>query len=385
MPAPANPHIQADRLRRHQRALADFGLEAFRATGLDGLLHRAACLVSEALDVELVKILEHVPERGELLIRAGVNWKPGVVGNMALGAGSGSPGGYALVHEEAVISPDVATETRFSIPPVLNEHGVRSMANVVIAGEGRAFGVLEVDAREERTFDDDDVAFLRNYANLLAAAVDRLRTHAELAEALEHRQVLMLELQHRVKNILALVQSLAGQSAAGGRTIEEFKRIFLERVRALAESHSLLFGHHGDGADLQTLVERTVLPYRTGTPQAVTIDGAPTPVTAKQGLTLGLILHELSTNAAKYGALSTANGHVGISWTREGAQEGGSILLKWEERGGPSVAPPERQGFGTRMIERSASYDLNGQAELTYGERGFSCEISFPAAPERHA
>ncbi len=119
-----------------------------------------------------------------------------------------------------MISRDIATETRFEIPALLVEHGVRSMANVIIAGDREPFRVLEVDAREHRDFDDDDVAFLRNYANLLAAAIDRLRSHDALAKAAAERKVLVYELQHRVKNILALVQSLAAQTTAEGRTAE---------------------------------------------------------------------------------------------------------------------------------------------------------------------
>lgn len=375
-----NPDVQAEQLRRHQKALADFGLEAFRSEDLDALLGQAASRVSEALGVELVKIMELLPHRDELLIRAGVNWKPGVVHHVTLSAGADSPAGYALLHDEAVISPDVSRETRFPIPPVLVDHGVHSMVNVIIAGDEQPFGVLEVDARQARHFDEDDIAFLRNYANLLAAAVVRLKTHERLSEALEHRNFLMLELQHRVKNILAVVQALAADPSPHGRTVESFKAVFLERLRALAEAHGLLFGGDDAGAPLRELVETAVRPYRTGAPGVVVIDGETVPIGPKQGLALGLVLHELCTNAARHGALSRPGGHVHVTWRRESAPA--AIRLEWEERGGPAVRPPERQGFGTRVIDRLTSHDLDGKATFDYRPEGLVCEIVFPPSPE---
>lgn len=377
----SNTDVQAEQLRRHQKALADFGLEAFRSEDLDALLGQAAHRVSEALGVELVKIMELLPHRHELLIRAGVNWRPGVVHRVTLSAGADSPAGYALLHNEAVISPDVSTETRFPIPPVLAEHGVHSMVNVIIAGDEQPFGVLEVDARQARHFDEDDIAFLRNYANLLAAAVARLRTHARLSEALEHRHFLMLELQHRVKNILAVVQALAADPSVEGRTIEAFRGVFLERLRALAEAHGLLFGGENAGATLRELVEKSVRPFRTGSPEVFVIEGDETSIGPKQGLTLGLILHELCTNAARHGALSRSAGHVHITWRQQCAPTA-EIRLEWEERGGPAVRSPDRQGFGTRVIERLASHDLGGKATLDYRSAGLVCEIVFPPSLE---
>lgn len=183
-----------EKLRSQRAALADFGLFAFQCDDIDSLLHRAAELVSEALDVPLVKVLEHLPDRGEMLIRSGVNWEPGVVGHETFGDNENSPGGYALRADKPVVSPDLSVEDRFETPDVLLRHGVKSMVNVIIAGEQAPFGVLEVDAQELREFGEDDVAFLRTYANLLAAAIERVRTHDALQRSAREQGILAREL-----------------------------------------------------------------------------------------------------------------------------------------------------------------------------------------------
>jgi GAF domain-containing protein len=116
---------------------------AFRCRDLETLLTRAAELISEALQIELVKVLEHRPGHGDFLIRAGVNWAPGVVGRVTFADHEKSPAGYALLTGEPVVSRDVDAETRFEIPDILVRHGVKSMINVIIAGEEAPFGVLE--------------------------------------------------------------------------------------------------------------------------------------------------------------------------------------------------------------------------------------------------
>ena len=372
------------RLRVQRATLADFGLDALRMKDLDALLGEATARISEALDCELVKILEWRPKSDDFLLRAGVNWKPGVVGQATLGADSKSPAGYALERDEPVISPDISAEKRFEIPQLLIEHGVRSMVNVIIAGEHQPFGVLEVDSIDARSFDSDDIAFLRNYANLLAAAVERVRAHRALETTAEERRVLVRELQHRVKNILTLVQSFAMLTSADARTAEEFRDALVGRLHALAQAHSLYSEAQGQDVELSGLVERVTGPYATERPEAVTIDGERgVTLDAKQGLTLGLMLHELATNAAKYGALSASGGQVRVSWSVERREDIPHLRLEWRESGGPTVEPSGRKGFGTLMIERAAAHELDGRSEIAYPSKGLRCEIAFPLTATR--
>lgn len=171
-------------LLRQQDVLGKFGELALRSDDLDEILTEACYLVGEALGTDLAKVMELQPDGVTLLVRAGVGWKPGVVGVVTVRAEKGSSEGYVLQTGKPVASDDIALETRFQYADFLKDNGVRALVNVAIGGRGdRPFGVLQVDSRMPRAFGDKETGFLRGYANLLAAAVDRLRGAAELQDA----------------------------------------------------------------------------------------------------------------------------------------------------------------------------------------------------------
>lgn len=371
----------ADRLRNQQKALADFGLFAFRSTDLDEILHRATELVAEGLDVRMAKVLELLPGGDELLVRAGVNWKPGVVGNATLGAGADSPAGYALRRDEPVISHDVSKETRFKIPQMMIEHGIRSMVNVVIAGEDAPFGVLEVDAPQKRSFDEDDVAFLQTYANMLAAAVDRNRAHKSLESGVREQKMLVRELQHRVKNILGLVQSLANQTSAVDEGARTFRETFVGRLQALARAENLSFEDHAQEMDMAQLVDRSVEPFRRAR-DAFEVGGPSLRLPARCGRIMGLVVHELGTNATKHGALTAPGGQVRIAWRVDEAGNERRVDFSWTETGGPEVRRTGREGFGTRLLTALVSYEMDGEAALDHAQEGLRYRLQF-AVPSR--
>jgi diguanylate cyclase (GGDEF)-like protein/PAS domain S-box-containing protein len=184
MKAPLNPQKTgnlAESLRR-QKVLTRFGEFALRSDSVDEILTEACRLVGEALGTDLAKVVE-VQEDGEtLLVRAGVGWKPGVVGHATIRAEDDTSEGHALKTHKAMISPDIAMETRFKYPAFLTDNGVKAVANVIISGsKGRPpFGILQIDSRTPRQFDEDDLDFLHSYASHLAAAVDRLRVIGEI-------------------------------------------------------------------------------------------------------------------------------------------------------------------------------------------------------------
>jgi len=189
----ADENDQLARLRQ-QTILARFGELALRSNDLDEILTEACHLVGEGLGTDLAKVVELQQDGETLCIRAGIGWKPGVVGRVTLRASEDTSEGHAIKTGEPMISPDIDAETRFSYPPFLTENGVRAIANVVIIGGlGRPpFGVLQIDSREPRRFTDSDTTFLRSYANLIAAAVDRLRVIEEWRDE-EQRLRLALE------------------------------------------------------------------------------------------------------------------------------------------------------------------------------------------------
>jgi two-component system, chemotaxis family, CheB/CheR fusion protein len=191
------------------------------------------------------------------------------------------------------------------------------------------------------------------------------------------RELLARELSHRVKNTLAVVQALAMQTDRSG-SVNEYRDKFVGRLSALARAHSLLLDAQWRGADLKELVERALEPYGIDHPDNIEVSGGPVPLTANQGLGLSLILHELGTNAAKYGALSHPEGRVHVSWQLEDGKHGRRVRLRWEEQGGPEVEAPKEQGFGTRLIERACAHELDGKVELNYAPEGLRCELVFP-------
>jgi len=191
---PDEPEVGRDRSLRHQDVLAKFGELALKSDDLDQILKEACRLVGEGLGTDLAKVMELHEEGMTLHVRAGVGWKPGVVGHVTLDAVGNTSEGYALKTGEPMISPDIETETRFHYPAFLIENGVRAVANVaIIGGRGRPpFGILQVDSRTPRQFTGQDIGFLRSYANLIAAAVDRLRVLAQVRNE-EKRLRLALE------------------------------------------------------------------------------------------------------------------------------------------------------------------------------------------------
>ncbi len=201
---------------------------------------------------------------------------------------------------------------------------------------------------------------------------------SERKEAEEQRELLTHELSHRVKNTLAIVQSLARQSGTHQRSIEEYRDQFIGRLHALSRAHGQLLETRWRSADLGRLVNETLAAYEALDAHRLLVQGEAVTLTPKQALGLALILHELATNASKYGSLSHDGGNLSVTWRVEHDQAAPGVVLEWRERGGPKIAPPTREGFGTVLVQRAASYELKGAAELDYSAEGLICTIRFP-------
>jgi two-component sensor histidine kinase len=196
----------------------------------------------------------------------------------------------------------------------------------------------------------------------------------------DEKELLAHELSHRVRNILAVVQALATQTDGEKRSVEEFRQAFIGRLQALSRAHGLLLNTRWQSAELATLIEQIVGPYRSDHSEAIRVEGEPVTLTPPQGLGLSLVLHELSTNAAKYGALANHEGSVHLSWRIEDSDHGRRVHLLWQELGGPTVESPGRKGFGTRLIEQACTHELDGEVELDYRPQGLRCQMVFPLA-----
>ena len=192
----------------------------------------------------------------------------------------------------------------------------------------------------------------------------------------EQRRLLIHELNHRVKNTLATVQSIALQTLRGATSMPEARDALTERLIALARAHDVLTSESWEGAELHDIVAGAIGPHAGR--DRFRVHGPPVRLSPSLSLSLALALHELATNAAKYGALSTDAGSVEITWQLAHAGGAPRLRLRWVERGGPPVSPPLRQGFGSRLIQRSLSTETGGSATIDYAPEGVVCTMEAP-------
>ncbi len=179
---------------RQQEILAELGVSALQGASFNQLLDATVRLTAEGMQAEFGKVLEHIPAEKRFLVRAGVGWEPAIVGVVSIGDDLASPAGFALRTGQPVISNHLENEERFRTPELLVQYGIHRAMNVILQGEGKPFGVLEVDSRSEHEFSTHDLAFLQGVANLLGMAIERERHERSLKSALERHQVLLKEI-----------------------------------------------------------------------------------------------------------------------------------------------------------------------------------------------
>ena len=491
-----------DELLRRQRALAEFGEFVLRCDDLEPVLIQACRLIADALQTEFAKIIEIERDSDSGLIRAGVGWTEGIVGQQRILLNERSSESYAIRQSVPVITQDIGEEQRFDFPPFMTAHDIVAIVNVpIFLPGGQPYGLLQVDSCERREFGDEDIQFLRTYASVLGPVIDRLRNVGELRHAAERFQlivenardyaifitdpnriitdwlpgaaavfgwredeivgqpaavtflpddqasgvperefehardhdtapdvrwhirkdgspvfidgqtvtlrypdrrvrgfmkigqdvtkrrrdeerqsVLLAELQHRVRNVLAMVRSIINRGAAAA-TVAEFRAELDGRIAALARTQALLTRGTDGGVDLAALVHDELLVHSPD-PARMNVAGPPVTLAAKAAEILTLAVHELATNAMKHGALSQPAGHVDISWDIVRRDDNKWLELTWRESGVavPAGAVP-RKGFGTELVTRRVPYELGGRGHIKFEPDGLCCEIAFPLRP----
>ena len=200
-----------------------------------------------------------------------------------------------------------------------------------------------------------------------------------LVQAEAHQRLLIDELNHRVKNMLTVVISLATATLRRSESLPEFSDMFMGRVHALSAAYTLLSREGWEKVALHEMMAQELQPFLSDERHNVVIEGPPVMLEPRRALALGMALHELATNAVKHGALSVPEGTVQVTWTIEGtARDGKQIALEWRERDGPAVTPPQRRGFGTIMIERGLAHDLGGSVTLEFPADGVRARLLAP-------
>lgn len=273
-----------------------------------------------------------------------------------------------LKRGETVIIADVTADPRTrDMADALIGLGIQVLVNVPIVERGRLAAVAFVHYDEAHHFTPEEIAFVRTVAD---------RTQAAVAQALaeEHQRWLNGELSHRLKNTLAMVQSIATQTLRNATDLDAARADLVPRLIALGKAHDILLAGGQESAEVREVVEGA-LALHADRDGRFEIDGPGIRLDPSPALSLSLILHELATNAAKYGSLSRPDGRVGVIWSIVGTGDETAFRLVWTERGGPPVTPPSRKGFGSRLIERGLA---GGSAQTDYAPEGVTCTLEAP-------
>jgi len=358
---------------KQQEILAQLGERALTESDLQTLFDEIVTTLAQILDVEFVKILELVPGDAELLLRAGVGWREGEIGTAHESTGRHSQAGYALASGGPVIVTDLKTETRFEGPALLRDHGVNCGVSVPIAGrDGRAYGVLGVHTARRRRFGEHDVSFLVATANVIAGAIQR-------RQADQRHELMIRELRHRSGNLFAQLLALFSQTARNSRSVADLTTKYEARVLALANAHRLITEGGWQSTSLKELLRVLLAPYI----DRVTLTGPEVFLEPDPSFALSSAVHELATNASKYGSLSDENGRLELSWSVSRAAQGLRLELNWKERGGPAPRRGRRVGFGSRLIGMVFERQLNGEVHRTFGPKGMEARLVVPLTHER--
>jgi PAS domain S-box-containing protein len=224
---------------------------------------------------------------------------------------------------------------------------------------------------------------IRDEQALTVGTIIEVRDTRQEKEAQRLRQLLMNELNHRVKNTLATVLSISGQTLRNASSPEQARSDLEGRLLALSRAHDVLTRENWEGAVLSEIVAQAVGPYSGGREDCLHLMGPEVRLPPRIALALAMALQELATNALKHGSLSNETGQIRIAWSLNALLDTPELHLRWEETGGPSVTVPARRGFGTRLIERSLARELEGQLKFEFALTGLVCTVDIPLQPVR--
>jgi PAS domain S-box-containing protein len=286
-----------------------------------------------------------------------------------------SPGAEAIIGYRAA----EAIGMNFSVVFTESDRaaGINSLELETVRTDGRAEDSRWHLRRDGERFWANGVA-MRLDGPGQVASLKILRDETPLKVAEDNRILLLNELNHRIKNTLATVQAIAEQTLRAGDVDRQTRENLGGRLMALSDAHNVLVDENWAGADLEAIVAQALTPYQIPG-RVLSIDGPPVRLSPQQAVAMALALHELATNAVKYGALSIPAGAVHVSWNASYDATGARhMTFLWDEAGGPVVQPPGRSGFGSRLLERTFGRENGGRARLDFRPAGLRCAIELP-------
>jgi two-component sensor histidine kinase len=375
---------RALRLRiRQQELLAELGVFALQGNNFIDMLNQTARMAAEGLRAQYCKVLEYVPDENRLLVRAGVGWEDGIIGSASVGADLASPGGYALRTGKPVISNHLENEERFRTPELLVEHGIRRAMNVILQGDGAPFGVLEVDSTSEGEFSEHDIAFLQGAANILGMAIEQQQYQRKLQSALDRHQVLLREVNHRVKNSLQVVIGMLHLQASGVGDPDLTERLneAASRVNAVGRAYErLAYTADYETIDLIDYLRQIIGDLESTVAPCTIAFAAPSAIqfAADRAILVGLIVTELVSNAGKYAYSDAVGGPI---WVAAQLQSGNqSILISVRDAGVGLPAdfnPASSKRLGSRLVN-ALSKQLGGELSRPRSSSGANFALLIP-------
>ena len=368
---------------RQQEVLSELGVIALQGSDMHMLLTETVRLVAEGLSSEFCKVLEFVPADNCFTVRAGVGWGPDVVGVAQVGADLASPAGFALKTGKPVISNHLGNEQRFRTPELFARYNISRAMNVILQGDGTPFGVLEVDSRSDGDFHEKDIPFLQGAANILGMAIERERHQRLLKAALGRHEILLKEMNHRIKNSLSIVSSMLRlQSKDSGPAAEQLEAA-AHRVHAVARAHERLYQtedvEHLDigryieqvGSDVDESVAHCEIIVKAQHGVLIATDRA---------ISLALMVNELITNAAKHAYAGQSGCKIWVGVTREA----GTLRVSVRDEGfglPPGFELAKTRGLGMRLV-RAFLQQLEATIAINSTSQGAEFIIVIPLDPK---
>jgi len=355
------------RARQHE-AVVHLGELALGGAGLEEVFRQTAELVVELISADAAEILELTRERDALVPRAEFGWTEGVAAETIATSGEGTLAGFALRSAAPIVFSDIRREGRFVLPEKAIAHGITSGAAVTIGGgNGTPFGVLAIYCVRPRCISTPDLRFLQSISNILSSAIRAARDH-------ERKELLIGELRHRVGNLFSIVQALHRQTGLSAVDAADLEQKFGARLAALATAHTLILEGGWQQTSLRSLLEATLAPYL----ERVDFAGVDVQVPAEAAFSFSMALHEMATNANKYGSFAARGGRLQVETRAVPDSLGRKLVLEWRENGASPPTKAESEGFGSRLIKQVVERQLGGQVTRTSRPDGLHMRIEFP-------
>lgn len=288
-----------------------------------------------------------------------------------------------VVEQAPLIVSDAENDPRVSDNLAIPDLGVKAYLGVPLVVSGHVIGSLCAIDTKPRTWSDENFTTLSDIAQIVMSEIELRQEIARRAIAESNQELLIAELNHRVKNTLATVQALIQLSIAAAPSLQQFRETIGVRIASLAKTHTLLKRQQWRAIGFRSLLDSELAPYEDG---RISLNGPDFDLDAEIATTLGMVIHELTTNSAKYGALSVTEGKVAIEWklTDNADRDDMNIEFTWRETDGPPIqAEQNRTGFGTTLIERLIEKQFGGTTHFDFARDGIKFHTNMPAPRTR--